>query len=177
MNKLLFYLLTLIMVKTVWAGLLILPEKALKENFPDAKIEKKNIMLTGSQKKEIQKKSRKKLTSSIFTTYIIKKDGKIIGYALLHSHKVRTKNEVILVSFDKDCNVLDVELIAFYEPPEYQLSDNWMKTFKGKNEKEPPVLKRNVPNITGATLSARATTDAVRQSIYICETALKGRFK
>ncbi|EDP73959.1 hypothetical protein HG1285_09261, partial [Hydrogenivirga sp. 128-5-R1-1] len=80
MNKLLFYLLIFLMVKPVWAGLLILPEKALKENFPDAKIEKKNVMLTGSQKKEIQKKSKSKLTSSIFTTYVIKKDGKVIGY-------------------------------------------------------------------------------------------------
>ena len=174
MKKIFFILMALFGISI--AGLLIMPEEVLKENFPDAKYIKKNILLMKSQVKKIEKLSKTKLNSKIFTTYIIKKDGETIGYAILHSHKVRTKNEVSLISFDKDCNVKDVEIIAFYEPPEYLLGENWLKTLKDKNEKNPPYLKRNIPNATGATLSARATTDAVKQAIYICKVALKGRF-
>ncbi|RMA96091.1 hypothetical protein [Hydrogenothermus marinus] len=133
MKKIFLFLTVLFNIS--YAGLLIMPKEVLKENFPNAKYEKKNILLLSSQKKKIEKLSGKKLNSNIFTTYIVKKDNKIIGYAILHSHKVRTKNEVILISFDKDCKVKDVEIIAFYEPPEYMLNKNWLNLLKDKDKK------------------------------------------
>lgn len=158
------------------AGLLIKPDEVLRENFSKAKIIKKNILLTKSQVRLVQSMSKVKLPHFIFTIYIAKENGKTIGYALLHSHKVRTKNEVVLVTFDKNCNVKDVETIAFYEPPEYIPSDKWRLNFIDKNKENLPVLRRNIPNITGVTLSARVLIDAVRQSIAICEVAIKGKF-
>lgn len=158
------------------AGLLIKPEEVLKENFPKAKIIKKNILLTKSQARLVQNMSKVKLPHLVFTVYIAKENGKTVGYALLHTHKVRTRNEAVLITFDKNCNVKDVEIIAFYEPPEYIPSDKWRSNFIDKNKENLPVLRRNIPNITGVTLSARVLTDGVRQSIAICEVAIKGRF-
>jgi len=160
-----------------FATLLIKPEDAVKEVFPGAKIEKKNILIPKAKKVLISKISRKPLKSSIFTVYIAKEDNKVLGYAILHSHKVRTKNEVALISFDKDCNVIDTEIIAFYEPPEYIPSDKWQKNFEGKNKDNLPVLRQNIPNITGATLSTQALTTGVREAIAICEIVLKEQFK
>ncbi len=160
-----------------FAMLLIKPEEAVKEVFPDAKIEKKNILITRAKKAKISKITKKPLKSSIFTAYIARKNGKVIGYALLHSHRIRTKNEVALISFDKDCNVIDTEIIAFYEPPEYIPSDKWQKNFEGKNKDNLPVLRQNIPNITGATLSTQGLTTGVREAIAICEVVLKEQFK
>lgn len=170
-------LILLMLVGFSFATLLIRPEDAVKEVFPGAKIEKKNILIPKAKKVLISKISRNFLKSSLFTVYIAKEDNKVLGYAILHPHIARTKSEVALISFDKDCNITDTELIAFYEAPEYMPSDRWMKHFDGKNKDNLPVLKQNIPNITGVTLSTQALTAAARESIAICEIILKEQFK
>ncbi|SNZ06384.1 FMN-binding domain-containing protein [Persephonella hydrogeniphila] len=160
-----------------YGGLLIKPEEAIKKIFPDYSFEKKSFMIDRKTKSLIQKKFRTKLKSSIFRVYLIKKGSEIKAYGLLHSHRVRTKKETILIVMDKNCSVLDIEVIAFYEPPEYIPPEKWIKNLKGKNPETPPVIKKNIPNITGATLSSRAIADATRQAIGICEFYLKERFR
>jgi len=114
-----------------------------------------------------------KLKSKIVPVYIARKNNKIIGYGILHIHKVRTKNEAILISLTPDCKILDVEVIAFYEPSEYIAPKNWLKLFEGKGAQDNLKLRQDIPNITGATLTAQAVADAVRQSVAICEVILK----
>ncbi len=156
-----------------YAGLLVHPEKVMKENFPGATVEKKNILIPVSKAKKIEKISGVKLKSKIVSVYFAKSGNEIIGYGILHLHRVRTKNEAVLISLSPDCKVIDVEIIAFYEPPEYIAPENWLENFKGKTVNDNIKLKKGIPNITGATLTARAVTDAVRQSIAICEVVLK----
>ncbi len=155
--------------------LLIKPEDAIKEQFPDSKIVKKNILLTKKQVSQIQKLSKSRLNSSIITVYFIKKDGKNVGYGIINTHKVRTKKETVLFILSPDCKIQDIEIIAFYEPPEYMPDKRWLKVFKGKDSSNQLRLKRDIPNITGATLSSKAITTATRQTVYICETVLKGK--
>ncbi len=156
-----------------YAGLLIHPEKVMKEIFPDAKIEKKNILITKDKAKKIEQISSIRLKSKIFKIYIARKDNKVIGYGLLHMHRVRTRNEAVLITFTPDCKVLDVEIIAFYEPPEYIPDKDWLGLFKEKTVNDSLRLREDIPNITGATLSAQAVTKAVKQAVAVCEVVLK----
>jgi Na+-translocating ferredoxin:NAD+ oxidoreductase RnfG subunit len=158
-----------------YAGLLIKPEQVLKEEFVDAVISKKNILLNKSQVKKIQNLSKSKLHSSIITTYLVQKDGKVLAYGIIHIHKVRTKKETVLFILSPDCKIQDIEIIAFYEPPEYMPNKKWLETFKGKSSKDELRLKRDVPNITGATLSSKAITLSSKQVISICEVVFKGK--
>ncbi len=158
-----------------YGGLLIKPEQALKEQFPNAKIVKKNILLSKEQVKKIQNLSKSKLHSSIITTYLIKDNGKILAYGIIHTHRVRTKKETVLFVLSPDCKIKDIEIIAFYEPSEYIPSKRWLGVFEGKGIENEIRLKKDIPNITGATLSSKAVTSASKQVISICEVVLKGK--
>ncbi|WP_457624554.1 FMN-binding protein [Persephonella sp.] len=170
MMKLLVFLLT---VCLAYGGLLVKPEDALRELFPEGQIEKRSFMIPGNIKKEIEKNSGKKLRTSIFTVYLVKKNGKTVAYSLLHSHRVRTKNETLLITMDRNCSIINVEVIAFYEPPEYIPGGKWLENLKNKSPDNPPVLKKNIPVVTGATLSSRAVADASRQAVFICQYYLR----
>ncbi len=160
------------------AGLLVKPETVIKELFPDYEAQKKSFLIGKKERELIQKNFRTKMTTSLYTVYLIKnKEGKTIAYSLLHSHRVRTKKETVLITMDKDCRVLDVEVIAFYEPPEFIPPERWLNLIKGRNPENIPIVKRNIPNITGSTLSAKVLTDAVRQSIGICKYYLREKFR
>ncbi len=160
------------------AGLLVKPETVIKELFPDLEAQKKSFLLGKKEREIVQKKFRTKITTSLYTVYLIKnKEGKTVAYSLLHSHRVRTKKETVLITMNRDCQVLDVEIIAFYEPPEYIPPEKWLKLFKNLSPEKLPYIKRNIPNVTGATLSSRVITDSVRQGIGICKYYLREKLK
>ncbi|WP_457640102.1 FMN-binding protein [Persephonella sp.] len=171
------FLVVILLYGLSYGGLIIKPEEALKNSFPQYSFEKKNFLLPKGIKEKVEKASKSKLRSSIFTVYLLKKDSRTEGYALLHSHKVRTRNETVLITMDKNCRIKDIEVIAFYEPPEYIPPDRWFKIFTDKSPENPPVLKKNIPNVTGATLSSIAVTKASRQAVHICELFLKEQFR
>ncbi len=173
--KLKIFLLVFLFLNISYGGLLIKPEQAIKEEFPNAEVKKKNILLNKTQKGKIQKLSKSKLSSNIVTTYIIKKDKEVLAYGIIHTHRVRTRKETVLFILNPECKILDIEIIAFYEPPEYIPSERWLKTFKDKGIDDELKLKRDIPNITGATLSAKALTNASKQVVAICEVLFKGK--
>ncbi|WP_457622015.1 FMN-binding protein [Persephonella sp.] len=150
---------------SAYGGLLIKPEEALKGLFPEGEIDKKNILLKKKQAEEVVKLSKIKLKSKIVTVYLVRKKDKTVAYGILDTHKVRTKNEAVLYILDKNCSLKDIEIIAFYEPPEYIPSDRWLSIFEGKKNREDI---KQIPNITGATLSARAVKKYALKSIAVC---------
>ncbi len=170
-------LFVLLLAGLSYGGLIIKPDDAVKKIFPNHEIQKKSIMIDKKTRDMIQKKFKTKMKTSIFRIYLIKKDGNTIGYGILHSHRVRTKKETVLFILDKNCRIKDIEVIAFYEPPEYIPPDKWFKNFENKGASEIPAVKKNIPNITGATLSSRAITDASRQVIGICDLYLREKFR
>ncbi|WP_456402643.1 FMN-binding protein [Persephonella sp.] len=155
-----------------YGGLIIKPEDALKSIFGDVSIEKKNFLLKREQAEKIQSLTGFKLKSRIITVYKVKKEGEIIAYGILDTHKVRTKNEAVLYIHDKDCKIKEIEIIAFYEPPEYIPSDKWLSIFEGKESKSEI---KEIPNITGATLSARVIKKYAVKSVAVCKTLFKGK--
>ncbi|WP_457641964.1 FMN-binding protein [Persephonella sp.] len=168
------FLIILVVFFRANAGLLIKPEDALKETFPEGEIIKKNILLTQKEAKDIQSISKIRLKSKIVTVYLVKKDDKITAYGILDTHRVRTKNEAILFVLDPQCNIQDVEIIAFYEPPEYIPSEKWLSLFEGKSDRKDI---KNIPNITGATLSARAVKKSSIKAMAICKVVLEKKKK
>jgi Na+-translocating ferredoxin:NAD+ oxidoreductase RnfG subunit len=66
-----------------------------------------------------------------------------------------------------DGTVKRVEVVAFLEPPEYMPSERWYQQFEGQQLDEDLTLDRDIHAVTGATLTAKATTAAVRRMIAI----------
>ncbi len=151
------------------------PENALRNMFPGSEIEVKNIIITKEEKKKIEKLARSRLSTRLISIYLVKEGGKVIAYGYVDIHKVRTHTETVLIVISPEGKVLGVEVLAFHEPLEYMADENWLKLFEGKSLRTDKLrLNRDIPNITGSTLTARAITKAVRRALAIWEVLYGG---
>ncbi len=144
------------------------PEKAMQAFFPGSEVVVKNIAISKEKKKEIEKIGRVPLDTRLISFYIAKKDGKVLGYGYVDTHRVRTHTESVLIVISPEGKVVGIEVLSFNEPLEYMADENWLALFKGKSlDKDMIRLKRDIPNMTGATLTARAITKATRRALAI----------
>ena len=171
--KKLYILLTLAL--SLSAKVLVSPIDAMKENFGShVNISKKNILLNKTAFEQIQHSSKVKLTTKIYRIYTAKKNEKILGYGILINKKVRSKNAVILY-FIQDNRLKDIEIIAFNEPLEYIPTKKWSSQFKNIPTSKMLKLSRDIPTISGATLSARSITNGSRVAFAIYNTFIKDK--
>ncbi|MCS6999006.1 MAG: FMN-binding protein [Aquificaceae bacterium] len=144
------------------------PEQALSKIYPNAQIEVRNITLTKEQIEEVQRASGIKMDTRLASWYVVKRGGQVVAYAYADVHRVRTHPEVVLYTLTPEGKLDVVEVLAFYEPLEYMPEDHWLKLFAGKQMgKDQIKLRRDIPNITGATLTARAITDNARKVLAL----------
>jgi len=159
----------------IQAKVLLSPVDAMRENYSkDATISKQNILLSNTRFKKIQKLAKTKLNTKIYRIYSAKQGTKIVGYGILINKKVRSKNAVIMYLISKN-RLLGIEIIAFNEPQEYLPTKDWTSQFKDIKTDKMLYLSRDIPTITGATLSARSVTDASRIAFAIYHELLKGK--
>jgi len=173
--KTLLTLLALFLVTQLQAQLLVSPIDAMKESYgSSATISKKNILLTKDKFKAIQKNARVKLETKIYRIFTAKKDKKVLGYGILINKKVRSKNAVVLY-FISDNTLKSIEIVAFNEPREYMPTQKWNSQFKGIKTDIKLELNRDIPSISGATLSARTVTDGSRVAFALYNEILKDK--
>ncbi|CAI6150175.1 MAG: hypothetical protein SPLUMA1_SPLUMAMAG1_01013 [uncultured Sulfurimonas sp.] len=173
--KTIFIFLLILTFNTLQAQMLISPIDAMKEAYDlNATITKKNILLSNTKFNKIQKNSKTKLTTKIYRIFTAKKDDKILGYGVLVSRKVRSKNGVVLY-FIKNNNLVGIEVIAFNEAPEYLTTDGWNSQFKDINTSKMLRLNRDIPSISGATMSARSVVEGSRIAFAVYNELLKGK--
>ena len=60
-----------------------------------------------------------------------------------------------------------IEVISFDEPEEYIPRSVWYEQFDGESLDDDLRLARGIDGVTGATLTARATTNAVRRVLAV----------
>ncbi|CUS80019.1 FMN-binding domain-containing protein [Candidatus Kryptonium thompsonii] len=144
------------------------PEQVLSEIYPNAKIEIKNIVISDSQAEKVKELSGVKVETKLITFYIVKVNSKVKAYAYVDIHVVRTHPEVVLYVLNERGEIELIQILSFKEPPEYKADENWLNYLKGKTlGKDLLKLRKDVPNMTGATLTARAITDNARKVIAL----------
>ena len=143
-------------------------EEALKLAFPGAKIERRTAYLTAAQQKAAQKLSGDPEPPSALAPYAVgTKDGRLVGTAYFDTHIVRTMPETIMVVVDPAGAIARIEVLSFAEPEEYLPKAHWYEQFQGKPLDDELSMKRGIRPVTGATLTARATTDAARRVLAL----------
>jgi len=148
-------------------------EEALKAAFPDAEIRQSMVFLTQEERKEASKLAGVPVESALVARYDAFKDQKSIGRAYLDTHLVRTKKESLLIILNQDGKIRRIEIVAFLEPPEYIPSEKWYQQFEGKSLQPELQLKKEIHPVTGATLTAQASTEAARRILAIDQILLK----
>jgi electron transport complex protein RnfG len=142
-------------------------EKALEAVYPGAAIRAEQIFLTPAQQKQVLTRSDADVPTVHYARYVATRDGKVVGYAYIDTHVVRTKRESLLISLDAAGRVLRVDVTAFLEPLEYRASEAWLRQYRDKALDDDLAVNRAIRPIAGATLTARATNDAVRRVLAI----------
>jgi hypothetical protein len=148
-------------------------DEALHLAFPGAQIQNTMVFLTDAEMKQIAKSSGAPVPSALVARYVATAGGRVVGRAYLDTHTVRTKKESLLIMLDADGKVKRIEVVAFLEPPEYQPSERWYDQFAGKKLEQGLRLSGEIHPVTGATLTAKATTEAVRRILAIDQMLLQ----
>ena len=141
--------------------------EALKLAFPDCEVDRKTHYLTDEQKQGAEKAAGVELSSALAYSYRATCGGSFAGTAYFDSHLVRTLPETIMIVVDPDNKITRIEIVEFSEPEDYIPMDRWYAQFHGKGLDRELQLKRSIRGVTGATLTARATTDAARRVLAL----------
>lgn len=133
-------------------------------------IESRPVFLSDEQVQEVERLAMTKLDSQLFTFFEGYRDGKLLGYAVIDSHTVRTQPETLLVVLSPEGTLIKSEILAFHEPPEYKPSSAWFSTLIKKPISE---LRQNqgVDGISGATLSVKASLEGIRKTLAVYRVA------
>lgn len=142
--------------------------EALKLAFPAATVERKTAFLTTEQQHEARKLSGDEAPpGALVAYYVATKDGREIGTAYFDTHIVRTMPETIMVVVDAAGSASRIEVLSFLEPEEYLPRPHWYEQFQGKPLNDELSMKRGIRPVAGATLTARATTEAARRVLAL----------
>ena len=141
--------------------------------FPDCdRVETRDFFLSPAQRARIEQLAASQLEGDLLTIYEGYSGQRLVGYALLDTHLVRTLPETMLVVMDASGTVAATYLMAFHEPMEYRPNDRWLRLLENRRLSEDLRVGRAIVGITGATLSARAVVASVRRALAAYEVLL-----
>lgn len=149
------------------AAVLLTVDEAVDLAFPHAEVRRQTFFLNDSQKQEVQRLAGSPLASALVVRYQALRDGTLVGFAYVDTHKVRTLAATLLVVVNPQGSVQRVEVLAFDEPLEYMPRKEWYGLLRGRRLDGELALKRGVRPVAGATLTASATVAAVRRVLAL----------
>lgn len=154
--------------RTAFAQERLTQREALLLAFPaPLTVERRTAYLSEAQLKRAAELAGSEVTQAVVNYYVGLDGGRTIGVAYFDGHRVRTHGEVLMFVVAPDATIRRVEVLQFAEPPEYEPPDRWLGLFRGRALNDDLSLKRAIPNMTGATLTAQAVTAAGRRVLAL----------
>lgn len=162
-----FFLMTAeVLAQTVY----LQPDEALRINFPGAVIVSEQKNLLPEAKLKVEKQLGKKLKKDKWTFQVASLGGKIFGYALMDIEIGKTEPITFMTSLSPEGRVKSVEILVYREAYGSEVHQKpFLDQFRGKKSSDTIKLGKEITNITGATLSARAVTVGVRRALLLWE--------
>ena len=142
-------------------------DEALALAFPDCKVERATAYLDPKHVERVAELSKLEYESTVAYTYRATKEGKWVGTAYFDTHRVRSMRETMMVVVKPDASVGRIEVLSFGEPVEYIPRDRWYGQFTGHKLDGDLFLGRDIRGVTGATLTAVATTNCSRRVLAL----------
>jgi Na+-translocating ferredoxin:NAD+ oxidoreductase RnfG subunit len=139
--------------------------EAIAAAFPGARVEKRAVLLSDQQALAVEQLAQAKLESRLATLYTAWQGDRVLGYAFIDVHQVRTLPEALLVVIAPDGRVAQTRMLAFHEPKDYLPPPRWLKQFDRRELSRELRVGGAVHGIAGATLSTRAVTNSVRRAL------------
>lgn len=149
--------------------------EALKLAFPKAKVERQKHVLNEAKKSAVHKLSGHKARRSMVIAYVATdKQGKRIGTAYFDRHRVRSKQELLMVVLDANGAVKRIEILAFGEPVDYLPRATFYAQFVGSKLDDKLSTKGKIRSVVGCTLTVNATLASVRRLLAVHQVVFAG---
>ncbi len=175
-----FFMLFLLLLSTAtpsFATIFYSKNEALELAFgKGTQVELLSLFPDEQQTAKIEQLAKVKLDSGLFTFYVGKDQGKVLGYAAIESGTVRTKPETLMIVLSPDGELRSVTTLAFHEPPEYLPPERWFERLYKRPLAEMD-FNKGVDGISGATLSTRAAVSSVRKVMAIYQLLINNKGK
>jgi hypothetical protein len=143
-------------------------DASLHRVFGDAvRLEAHTAWLSAAQCDSASRWAQSKFTRVPVTYWVEIRHDSIVGRAFLDTRTVRTMPATVLVAVDQQHRVLGLEVLAFHEPEDYLPPRRWIERLAGRALSKRLRPGAEVDAISGATLSARAFTAAVRAALAL----------
>jgi len=109
-----------------------------------------------------------RVEQSVVTYYIARHAAdSVLGVVYFDAHIVRTLDEVLMIVVGHDDTIARIDILRFAEPPEYRAPDGWLELLIGVPLSDELSMKGDIPNMTGASLTARAVVQAGRRVLAL----------
>ncbi len=138
-------------------------KEALALAFPGCEVERAKYVLDAAKKQRATELAGHKPRRSMVYAYEARKDGVLVGTAYFDRHRVRSKQELVMVVVGPDSSVRRLEVLSFEEPVDYLPRGSFYAQLVGRALDEKLSTKRDIVGVTGATLTVNATVQAVRR--------------
>ncbi len=145
------------------------PAAALAEAFPGARLERRSEALTPAQVRAVQQRAKARLAGPLVTPYLAFHGDTLVGTAIFETRTIRTMPATLMVVVAPDSTVRRVEILSFHEPPDYRPPARWLDRMRGRRADDRFAPGRDLPSLSGATLSARAFAESARLAVAIWE--------
>jgi len=139
-------------------------EEALRLAFPEPQSsERRTLYLDDAQARRAAAEAGAPVETRVVPYYVGRSGGAVTGYAFFDTHLVRTLPETIMIRLSSAGAIVAIDILSFDEPEDYKVNPRWLEQFRGRRADETARLPSGIRAMTGATLSARAITDAARR--------------
>jgi hypothetical protein len=144
--------------------------QAIEHAFPaPQEVERRTLFLSEEQARRAADRAGAPIETRVVPYYVGKLNGQVTGFAYFDTHLVRTLPETILILLGPESRIARIDIVSFGEPEDYLPTDRWLAQFPGRGLDDELSLKRGIRVLTGATLSARAVTEAARRVLALHE--------
>jgi FMN-binding protein len=151
-------------VASAQAKVFMTQEEALALAFGGpGRAERRTAYLTDEQAERIRAAAGSPPSSRVITYYAGVEDPNRALTAYFDTHLVRTFPETVMIVVGADAKVRRVDILSFDEPEDYLPKARWLGQFPGRALDDDMSAGRGIRAVTGATLSSRAITAAVRR--------------
>jgi len=145
-------------------------EQAQAEMFPGAQLTRAFVTLTKEQTSAIEKKAGVNVRKPEVQLWKAADGGYFMVDEAIGKHEFFT----IALGLNADISVRKIEILEYKESYGYEVrNEAWRKQFTGKTSAAHLKLTDDIKNISGATLSCRHVTDAVKRLLTTYDVALK----
>jgi hypothetical protein len=142
-------------------------EEALALAFPGCRVERTLEFLSAEEEARVEALGRCELAGRVVRPYHATREGVSVGTVYFDAHRVRTKNEVLMLVVSPAQRLVRVEVLSFGEPLEYLPRAAFYAQFAGRALDDGLDTKRAIRGVAGATLSAEAATAAARRTLAL----------